>query len=826
MADNTPTNGGSKLPTANDSLINRFFLSPQEKMKKENGKKIIQQFYRQQTASNDALNYFRGRNSRWIQLLMWAKGSQNMQEFIDYSNVSDGNKAWSNIDPTQQRIAPKFVGTLVESMAKTLNYTSVNAIDDYSMKEKEDRFFEALYRMHEVETINELQQQSGVQLEPVDAFIPDDEISARIHFEIEDKLPKEIRFEKMIARVKDCIAFDRIMNRKTLYDFITVNCGATKIEKLGSKEYMIRRCIPTNLVYNFFMNDRGEHEITMIGEFYNLKVKDFRAKFGKSESNHEGLTEKEIFELAKQSSFKNVGTFNYMWSDNWALLTFNQTRPYDDCSILVLDAEINCGEDIYYVEKTDSYGRVDIQQKKSIPYTQVKKDGTIVNQEKPENVSINKRQKNTWMRGVYAPYGDKMLYWGAPDLIITPYTNVAKPLSSYSINIPNNDGDYVPSLFERAMEPLREYSITKLKRKQLIAQLRPSGYRIDIETARNIDLGNGDSIAWEEVVRIYNQTGIEIWSSRGVDPLRSEAPPISNTAADTAVQKIAELTNILIGIVQEIRDLLGVPQYRDGSDVGDRTSGVLQEQQMSASYNVTDYIQNANNQLWEESFYKLCLLHWNDIVKEEPESKDDMLNTRFNVSIKTKSTEYQNQILERDIDRYSQMPDAQGNPSLTPLDIQYLREIDNNRLARWYMAKTWKENRKNAMLDSARLQEQNAQVQMKSQQAAAESQAQLDQKKLLAEKDLEEFKAIKQKEITLLTGLMTSIGKGVIDPQVIMPAIQQLVPNIQIPLIQENKQMANAMAIQEQQEIMQAEQQMNGGEIVDEEMIEEDTNIQ
>jgi len=795
-------------------------------MKKENGKKIIQQFYKQQTASNDALNYFRGRNSRWIQLLMWAKGSQNMQEFIDYSNVSDGNKAWSNIDPTQQRIAPKFVGTLVESMAKTLNYTSVNAIDDYSMKEKEDRFFEALYRMHEVETINELQQQSGVQLEPVDAFIPDDEISARIHFEIEDKLPKEIRFEKMIARVKDCIAFDRIMNRKTLYDFITVNCGATKIEKLGSKEYMIRRCIPTNLVYNFFMNDRGEHEITMIGEFYNLKVKDFRAKFGKSESNPEGLTEKEIFELAKQSSFKNVGTFNYMWSDNWALLTFNQTRPYDDCSILVLDAEINCGEDIYYVEKTDSYGRVDIQQKKSIPYTQVKKDGTIVNQEKPENVSINKRQKNTWMRGVYAPYGDKMLYWGAPDLIITPYTNVAKPLSSYSINIPNNDGDYVPSLFERAMEPLREYSITKLKRKQLIAQLRPSGYRIDIETARNIDLGNGDSIAWEEVVRIYNQTGIEIWSSRGVDPLRSEAPPISNTAADTAVQKIAELTNILIGIVQEIRDLLGVPQYRDGSDVGDRTSGVLQEQQMSASYNVTDYIQNANNQLWEESFYKLCLLHWNDIVKEEPESKDDMLNTRFNVSIKTKSTEYQNQILERDIDRYSQMPDAQGNPSLTPLDIQYLREIDNNRLARWYMAKTWKENRKNAMLDSERLQEQNAQVQMKSQQAAAESQAQLDQQKLLAEKDLEEFKAIKQKEITLLTGLMTSIGKGVIDPQVIMPAIQQLVPNIQIPLIQENKQMANAMAIQEQQEIMQAEQQMNGGEMVDEEMIEEDTNIQ
>src|SRR6478752_7315838 len=106
------------------------------------------------------------------------------------------------------------------------------------------------------------------------------------------------------------------------------------------------------------------------------------------------------------------------------------------------------------------------------------------------------------MRGIYAPYGDMMLYWGAPDLIIPQYTNTSKPLSSYTINIPNNDGEYVPSLFERGMEVLREYQITKLKRKQLIAKIKPSGIRIDVESARNLDIGNGDSISWEEVVLI------------------------------------------------------------------------------------------------------------------------------------------------------------------------------------------------------------------------------------------------------------------------------------------------------------------------------------
>jgi len=200
-----------------------------------------------------------------------------------------------------------------------------------------------------------------------------------------------------------------------------------------------------------------------------------------------------------------------MWNDNWALTTWNQNRPYDDCSILILDCEIDCGEDVYYVEKPDAFGRPTIVQKNNVPYQQVKKDGTIIEQERPENVNVIKRKKNTWMRGIYAPHSDRMLYWGPPDLIICPYTNTSKPLSSYTVNIPNNDGEYVPSLGERGIEILREYQITKLKRKQLIAKVKPSGIRIDVESARNLDLGNGDSIAWEEVVRIYDQTGNELW---------------------------------------------------------------------------------------------------------------------------------------------------------------------------------------------------------------------------------------------------------------------------------------------------------------------------
>lgn len=801
-------------PQFSDPLLNRFFQSQAEKENKENGKKIIKAFYTIQTNNNTNLNYYLGRKARWNELLLWAKGSQPMSEFLNYMDVSDGNKAYVQIDMTQQRIAAQFMGTLVESMSKNKTYPCVKAIDDGSLNEKEQRLWDAIYRMYDKQNIEQLQQEAGIHLEPPNAYIPDDEISAKVYFELEDRLPKEIRFEKMLRKLQDDIKFERVLNRKGIYDMIALNMEVTKIEKLAPGEYTVRKCIPTNMVYNFFMNDTGDQEVSMIGEFYNLKVKDFRRRYLKTEENPNGLTEEQIFNLAKLSTNKNIGTFNFTWDAQWNYnTTYSTNRPYDDCSILVFDAEIDCGEDVYYVTKTDAFGKENIQEKKSVPYQQVTKDGRIINQEKPDNVSITKGNKNTWMRGVYAPYGDTMLYWGRPDVIIQPYTNVNKSLSSYTINIPNNDGDYVPSLFERILEPLREYTITKLKRKQIIALVKPSGITIDVESARNTDLGNGDSLAWEEIVRIYNQTGNVIWSSKGVNPLEKENPPISVGLQDNSVQKIIELTNVLNGIVAEIRQLIGVPQYRDGSDVGDRTSGVLQEQQNTASYNVTDFILNGHNQVWEETYQKVCLLHWNDIVKNEPESNNDLINTRFSVSVQMKSTEYQKQLLEQDIQRYSQVVDAQGNPLLTPKDAMMLREIDNDKLARWYLVATMEKNKKEAEERSQRLQQQNAEVQQQSMMAAEQMKQKALQDELLIKVKTSESESQQKKQQIFLTQIGEMRKAGVVIPPSWEAVENEILQGLQMGLFMENQQEQAAInqgmmeAQQEQQEAQGQQQQ-------------------
>lgn len=782
-------------PQFQDPLLNRFFLSPQERMDKENGKKIVVAFHKEQTSNDSSLNFFKLRNARWIESQLWAKGSQKMSEFLDFMNVSDGNKSYVNIDMTPNRIASQFVGTLVESMAKNRTYPSVSAIDDGSLTEKEQRLNEALFRMHESQTVNMLQQQAGIQLEPPGAFVPDDEISAKVYFELEDRLPKEIRFEKVLFKVQNDIDFERVMNRQTLYDRIVLNAAFTKVERVAPGCYTVRKCIATNMVYNFFISPSGKMEITKIGEFWNIKVPQLREYFGKTAERPDGLTEKEIFDLARMSTNKNIGSFNYMWNDNWALTTYNQQRPYDDCSVLVFDCEINCPEAVYYVDKKDSYGRSNITEKKGTPYMQVTKDGRLIDQAKPDNVEVLKRNRNTWMRGVYAPYGDKMLYWGRPDLIITPYTDTSKPLSSYTAVISNNDGEYVPSLFERGIENLREYQIAKLKRKQLIAKIKPSGIRIDVESARNLDLGNGDTIDWEEVVRIYDQTGNELWSSRGIDPLAREMPPLSNTVRNVAIEDVIGLTNIMATIVMELRQLYGVPQYRDGSDVGDRTPNKLAESQNESSYNVTDFIVNDNNQLWEETFYKICLLQWNDIVKTEPETKDDMLNTRFDLQIKTKATDYERQRLEQDIQRFSQMPDAMGNPSITLKDALMLREIEDYKLACWYLASTVKKNQLEAKRQKQADVEANAKMQQQSNAQAAQNEQALQQQKQSFEMQMEREKNEGALKLSIMDGIFLVSSKNPTGeiPTWMQPLAATTFKNVAMPLVAENQELQGGL---------------------------------
>lgn len=795
MPEQTPSKqAGSPVGEFGDPLLQVNFDDPQKKKDKEYGRKLLARIYKEQNITSSTF-YFGGRNIRWMENWEWAAGRQNMASFTDYVSM-EGNKAYAPVDMTQNGLGPQFLGVLIDSMSQNDEYPCVTAIDDGSVQEKDKQKYEALFRMHEVETINELQQQVGMQLEPSNAYVPDDEYSAEVYFKLEHRLPVEIKFEEFSQKVMDDNEYKQ-KSRQTKRDLIVLNCGITKVERDDRGFLGIRKVNPANGMYNFFMSDSGKLELSYIGEVYSLKIKDLRNKYGKTDERPNGLTEKEIYDLgATANQFNIANTFNYMWNESYMYAT---DRPYDDYGIQVFDCEIQTFDADYYVSKTDGFGKENVQPKKGIPTPT------------SDKAKIIKKDKLTVYRGVWAVKADKMIFWGYPDLVIKPFMDISQSLFSYSIQIPNNDGRYMPSLFERGLSPLRKWTLCDLKLKQLIANLRASGVSIDIETSRDIDLGGGNIVNGMEVLKIYNQTGNVIWSSKGLNPNERQERPIVEMANAGSVAQMQELVAVKNDSMQELRSVWGVPLYRDGSDLPPRMGQAVVENQNTNANNVTDFINFADKCLWDETLYKCVLIHWDDVVLRQGQT--ELMDTEFQVTLEMKPTLYEKEKLGKRIEAAMATIDpSTGKPLITLKDALKVENIKNFKLAEMYLANVEETNTKRAQQDKDKREQANIQAQQQSAQQSAQMAAEQSQKEMADKKEMLDFEYTKKKELAVTDGLMQAIVKGIISPNIVMPVLQQLIPNISIPLGVENDDMEKGMQAKAMEEQMAAQQQQQQGQ--------------
>ena len=159
MPEPTPSKqAGSPVGQFGDPLLQVSFDDPQKKKDKEYGRKLLARIFKEQNVTSSTF-YFGGRNIRWHENWQWAMGRQNMNEFTDYVSM-EGNKAYAPVDMTQNRVGPQFLGVLIDSMSQNDEYPCVTAIDSGSLNEKDQAKYEALFRMHEIQTIQQQQQQT------------------------------------------------------------------------------------------------------------------------------------------------------------------------------------------------------------------------------------------------------------------------------------------------------------------------------------------------------------------------------------------------------------------------------------------------------------------------------------------------------------------------------------------------------------------------------------------------------------------------------------------------------------------------------------------
>ena len=645
--------------------------------------------------------YFSRRNKKFEKNRKFSRGKQPMQEFLDLLNV-DGKEAFVNLDMKAPAIAPKFMQVIIGGFMKREEKVRATAIDPVSVERKKYDRDEAEYRMNFGEETKSMEDELGVKLMADGGFTPEDYDELELYFGLEYQLPEEILFEKGCDYVFHENGWP-VIKRKLLEDITETGLGATKVTTGVNGKINIRRVVPENSFYGFSNYD-DFRDVSFIGEVLSMKLIDIR-------NQYPNMPEEKIWQLAKQAKQYSQSV---KWDDRFR---YSIDRPYDDWTVDVLDYEIKTIDSMMYQAKTNKYGNLTaVDRKDKAP------------QRLGDNKELITKDMYVIYRGVYVLNTDTMLEWGVAKNMIKPSSTkeVADAYFSYSVYMHENLDLENMAIPERMETSIRQMTLAHLKIQQLIAKLRPSGLIIDIDSLSDINIGQAKALSPLELQAVYDQTGNIYYKRRTEDGDSQNGVPIQEAPNSGSVSQIQQLIMVYNHYLERLRDEIGVNEYREGSGVNPKLGLGVQQAQIQASNNATDFIYDAYLSIYQQTAFKISLLLYDSVLYggrqyEEYLGAENVKGKQFDVKIEVLPDDKERQFLEGMI----QTSLSAGMMEFE--DAFRIRSIKNIKLAEMYLKKAKKNKEKSEAEKAQRNSEMNAQAQQQSIQAKAQADAQLQQ---------------------------------------------------------------------------------------------------
>lgn len=794
MPDLNVNNAQTSTYSYKDFLLTK---NVENKLDPEYGKKLAQDIEAKYSAGV-ANGYTFLRNDRFKTNILWASGKINVYAKFSDRFAFNGKINYANIAWKAPMIVNRIISGLVGRWMQRIEKIQVTAIDPLSIKDKEEQYEQAEFILYNRQQLEILQQESGVPMIPPDQFVPEDKDDLEEWAVAGSKLPQEIKYETGTNDILQSCGFFDVLKKKLLHD--AAECGL-----VGTYVWMdeygvihVEWVKPLNSLYSYSEYD-DFRDTAMRGFVKSLKISEIRRKYGKEFGGK--LTEEEIFKIAQTSQeyqrFDKL-TWNYDW-----LLAY--IRPYDEWNV----------ECIYFWIKSvdeDGYLMTVTKQNKS----------TIIErrQQPPSNIGDNQEytKKDKWnlYKGVYARYSMNILEWGLDNNMIRPQDpresgDVEFPVSFYMYQNQDMRNIAVP---EKIEEPVEQMILARLRIQQLVANMVPAGAAINMDAMQEVDLGlAADGKSSIDVQKVYQQTGQLYY--RGRDAEGNPIPvPIQELQNSGFINQMNGLIALYEYHAKVLKDELGEDPNLITAAVQPRvTSENVQASQMQADL-ATDYIYDAYRNIMEQTARKVaCLLNnsvrfgakaYSHLMKEE-----DVSNRNFSTKFQLLPTQYELQELNAYLNQ-----SLAANPAL----IQYLDPFkikriakEDVKLAELYMRNAMKRMIRSEQEKAQQQSEQNAQVQA----MAAQQKAQGDMQLLQVQNQMKAIEVDTQsrnkKEEIVLSGYFELLKVGVQMPSEMKQIINALVPNLAIPIAQENQEMMQEAMMQNMQppeEEMQQEQQM------------------
>jgi len=662
---------------------------------------------------------------QWVQfhrLRLYARGEQPVGKYKNEISV-DGDLSYLNLDWTPVPIIPKFVDIVVNGMADRIFDVKAVAQDALSA-EKKHAFQEVVQAdMLSKPLLEYTKETYNLDMYNVPADeLPDSDEELSLYMQMNYKPAIEIAEEEALDTLMEQNHYKSRIQKQLNYDMMVLGTAFCKHEfRLGSG-VSIEYVDPAALVYSYTESPTFD-DCFYFGEVKQIPITEL-VKINPD------ISLEEMEEIAQMSS---------LWYNYYGII-----RPYQDSLfqkdvVTLLYYNYKTTKKMVYKKKIMDNGGEKV----------IKKDDTFNPPEEEERFEKLEKRIDVWYEGIMVMGTPKVLKWELAKNMVRPKSSSQYALPSYIGAAPRMYKGVVESLVRRMIPFADLIQITHLKLQQVMSRVVPDGVFIDADGLNEVDLGTGAAYNPEDALKLYFQTGSVIGRSYTQEGEYNQGKiPIKELGTNSGQGKMSSLISTYNHYLNMIRDVTGLNEARDASTPNpDALVGVQKLAALNSNV-ATRHILDANIQITQKLSEALSTRIAD--VLEYADFKEEFANQigKYNVSILDKikdlylhdfgifleiaPDEEQKAMLEQNI----QMALQRDQISLE--DAIDIREVRNLKMANEMLKLKRKKKQEQDVAREDQKMQQQSQINMQSQQAAAQSAMQKVQAETQAKLQIEQ----------------------------------------------------------------------------------------
>lgn len=542
--------------TPNTSINENPLSTDVEKDSYQFGLKVIRQCYNRWKNGYGGESYA-DRLLRYEKSYLYAMGQQPEEQYKDLVKV-EGAQTIVNLDFSALSIATPLLNAKMDRYLdrpeKIKTKLSGKLASDKKKKEKD----EARYKMNYRPALQELQQQSGLQLENFSDHDPKSDRELDVKFKTKP-LREETIMGMVINKVFEENEWDDIIKKRLIWDTMCAGFCVALTELNGNGWIKTPVVKPSSFITSYSELDNFE-DWQWQGQRRSLSIMELRLRTsGKTKPDGSPIiTEEELWSLAFKftNSYGNTDDWICDWNESFNL---SLARPYDAVNVEIVDLYYKTLYNLTYRKEKVGFGREKLYDDKleSLP---------------PERKEVSKPYYVAY-HGVWIIDTAHVLEWGLAKNMLKPNNNLVEVRSPYSIYMHNNFHCRNKSLVETMIPLIDLIQNIHTKSQLIIAMTAPDGFSIDTLGISNIDMGQGLGVLSPmQLFDIYLQTGNQYYQGKDIEGEGVKQEPPIKPNMHPASSKLQELDQQFWNTYKKLQIITGDNNLASGNITNQATA--------------------------------------------------------------------------------------------------------------------------------------------------------------------------------------------------------------------------------------------------------------